>query len=67
MAKKVQTVEEVKQPTITVRLLKTCVPGGAGAIVELEPSRAKHLILMEYAEEISSGESGQKNTDTPTD
>lgn len=64
MAKKAQTVEEVKT-TITVKLLKSCVPGGAGSIVDLEPTRANHLINMGYAEEISSGESGQKNQDTP--
>ena len=59
MAKKTQA-----EPTTTVKLLKSCVIGGEGKIIELEPSQANHLIDMGYAE-IPSGESGQENKDTP--
>lgn len=60
MAKKTHTT------TTTVKLLKSCVRGGADSIVELENSVANHLILYGYAE-ISSGQSGQKNTDSEKD
>ena len=61
MAKKTQA-----ETTTTVKLLKSCVVGGEGKIIDLEPSQANHLINMGYAE-IPSGESGPKNQDTPKD
>jgi hypothetical protein len=64
MAKK-QPITENVEATISVKIIKACV-FAEDTTQRLDAFTAQHLINMGYAKEISSGESGQTNNDTPT-